>query len=70
MSAIGPLLKGGLGHGRIEDTVRFPIHERGYTPENRPVEHTAVGGPNDELATTKKGTTPVLRLVHPNKKYR
>ena len=38
VGAIGPLLKGGLGRGKVRYTVRFPILERGYTPENRPVE--------------------------------
>ena len=38
MGATGPLLKGELERGNTEYTVRFPIHERGYDPEHRPVE--------------------------------
>ena len=38
VGATGPLLKGGSGRVRVKYTVRFPILERGYTPENRPVE--------------------------------
>ena len=38
MGATGPLLKGESERGNTEYTVRFPILERGYTPENRPVE--------------------------------
>ena len=38
VGATGPLLKGGSERGKADYTIRFPILERGYTPENRPVE--------------------------------
>ena len=38
VGATGSLLKGGSERGKIEYTVGLPIYERGYTPENRPVE--------------------------------
>ena len=65
--------KGAEGVGKWSTQSDSPYLKGVYTREQTCracIEHTAAGGPNDELATTKKGTTIVPRLVPPNDKYR